>query len=365
MNESELKFYNRQIILSKIGIEGQTKLVNSRVLVIGAGGLGSSALQYLAASGIGNIGICDYDTLDISNLHRQVIYNFNQLGLPKVEAAKNNIGNFNPNTNFEIINQKVTATNIEKIISDYDVVLDCTDNFKTKFLIHDACYLHNKNLVQSSIYQFEGQLHVFRFADKNKSGCFRCLWPIIPEEGCVGTCGDIGVLGVVPGIFGTLQATETIKLLLGWEGLKQGQTFIFDMLSLTGRIISWKKNQTCPLCGEEAIITDIATETYENLEQYEVYSDNIKAANFIFVDVREKHEINESFPGDFKIMHIPFSSIQKSIPKIAQDKSYLFFCNRGIKSKRFVKIMRKAGLKNTFSLKDGMAGIKKLLDGFS
>lgn len=362
MNESELKFYNRQIILPKFGIEGQNKLVNSSVLVIGAGGLGSAALQYLAASGIGKIGVCDFDTLDVSNLHRQVIYKFEQIGLPKTEAAKSNIEKFNPNTKIEIYNQKVSIKNIENLVSNYDIILDCTDNFTTKFLIHDACYLYKKDLIQSSIYQFEGQLHVFNFSNKSKSGCFRCLWAVIPEEGCVGTCGEIGVLGVVPGIFGTLQATEVIKLILNWEGLKQGQTFIFDLLSLTGRKISWKHNNNCPLCGNEPAITKLVSEEYEKLESYEVYSKDIKADNFILVDVREKSESITSFSHDLNIKNIPFSSMEVSLPKIELNKSYLFFCNRGITSKKVVKTLRKAGFNNTFSLKDGIIGLKKLIN---
>ena len=362
MNKSELQFYQRQIKLPNFGLEGQKLLKKSSVLVIGAGGLGSAALQYLAAAGVGNIGICDFDNIDISNMHRQVIYDFVQIGLPKIEAAEKNIGRFNPNLKIQKINEKISAENIEYFISQYDVVLDCTDNFNTKFLVHDACYLNRINLVQSSIYQFEGQLQVFKFADDNNAGCFRCLWNKIPDEGCVGTCGEVGVLGVVPGIFGTLQASETIKLILGWEGLQQGKTFIFDLLTLESRTISWKRKENCPLCGKNPQIINVENSEYEKLEDYELYSDSTDVQNFVLIDVRDENECNESFLKEFNIHNIPFTTINKTLPKIELDKLYLFFCNYGIKSKDVVKRLRLAGFKNTFSLKDGISGIKKMLN---
>lgn len=361
MNDFELQFYQRQLQLPNFGIDGQKRLKHSNVLVIGAGGLGSSALQHLAAAGIGNIAICDFDTVDITNMHRQLIYDFAQIGLSKVESAKNNLLRFNPYLNIHVINNKISAINIEEIISQYDVVLDCTDNFSTKFLIHDACFLNGINLVQSSIYQFEGQLQVFKFAEETDAGCFRCLWQTIPEEGCVGTCGEVGVFGVVPGIFGTLQALETFKLILGWKGLQQGKTFIFDFLSLESRTIAWKRKDDCPLCGETPAITSIEPTEYENFEDFEIYSDSVKLKNFILTDVRELTESSEAFLKGFNIIRFPFSRLKKELPKLNTAMKYLFFCDYGIKSKVFVKTLRNAGLVNTFSLKDGIGGVRELL----
>jgi len=361
MDKSELQFYSRQIQLPNFGIAGQKQLKKSNVLVIGAGGLGSSALQYLAAAGVGNIGICDFDKLDVSNLHRQIIYDFSQTGFPKAELAKKNILRLNPYLNIQIIDNKISAANVEEVISQYDVVLDCTDNFNTKFLIHDACYLNRINLIQSSIYQFEGQLHVFKFAEETNAGCFRCLWQTIPEEGCVGTCGEVGVLGVVPGIFGTLQALEAIKLLLGWKGLPQGKTFIFDLLSLQSRTIGWKKSETCPICGKYPYIKSIKQTEYENMQDYEIYSSAVNIDDFELIDVRDEATLAEKFSNDFNIHHISLNSWGENLPNFDAEKQYLAFCNYGIKSKEFVRRMREVGYINVFSLKDGAAGVKKLL----
>ena len=250
MTKDELNFYKRQINLPNFGMEGQKKLKNSKVLIVGAGGLGSPAILFLAAAGVGKIGICDFDKVDVTNLHRQILFDYGQVGTSKTKAAKNKINKYNPWAKIEEISDGITVENVESIIQNYNVVLDCSDNFTAKFLLHDSCFLNKINLVQASIYQFEGQLQVFRFSEDTDRGCFRCLWENPPEEGCVGSCAETGVLGVVPGIFGTLQALETIKILLGWNGLGWNESLFFDLLSLSNSKIKWKKNDDCPLCGK-------------------------------------------------------------------------------------------------------------------
>ncbi len=363
MTKEELNFYRRQINLPNFGMEGQEKLKNSKVLVVGAGGLGSPAILYLSAAGVGTIGICDFDKVDITNLHRQILFDYDQIGLKKTDSSKGKINRYNPWTNVEEIDEGITAENVEKIIKGFDVVLDCTDNFSTKFLLHDACYLNKINLVQSSIYQFEGQLQVFNFAHDTDSGCFRCLWKDIPEEGCVGTCAESGVLGVVPGIFGTLQALETIKVLLGWKGLGRNQSFIFDLLALSNRKIKWKKNEDCPLCGNNSQIKEINPGNYTQMEDYEISYEDVDLSKYKIVDIRESFERVEGFLKENKIEieHIPYSTLQDTLPEINNDDTYLFYCRSGRRTKELVSRLRNNNFNKTFSLKEGIIGMSLLL----
>lgn len=363
MNNEELNFYKRQINLPDFGLDGQEKLKKSKVLVVGAGGLGSPAILYLAAAGIGKIGICDFDNVDITNLHRQIIFDYKQIGKAKTKSSKEKVNKFNPFINITEIKESVTAQNVESIIKDFDVVLDCTDNFSTKFLLHDACYLNKINLVQASIYQFEGQLQVFNFADDITSGCFRCLWEKIPEEGCVNNCTEAGVMGVVPGIFGTLQALETIKLLLGWKSLSRNVSFIFDLSNLSNKKIKWKKKDNCPLCGNNKKITEIKSENYNHMKNFEISYENVDLKKFKVVDIRESFERVESFLKEDKIEieHIPYSTLQNSLPEINKDEAYLFYCRSGRRTYELVYRLRKNNFNNTFSLAEGIVGMNELL----
>ena len=363
MKKEEQNFYKRQINLPNFGIEGQKKLKNSKVLVVGAGGLGSPAILYLAAAGIGEIGICDFDNVEITNLHRQIIFDYEQIGKKKSSSSKDNINKFNPFINITEIKGSITTKNVESIIKNFDVVLDCTDNFTTKFLLHDACYLNKINLVQASIYQFEGQLQVFNFAEDITSGCFRCLWEIIPDEGCVGNCAESGVLGVVPGIFGIFQALETIKLILGWRILSRNESFIFDLLSLSNKKIKWKKKDNCPLCGNNKKITEIKSEKYNHMEDFEISYENMDLTKFKVVDIRESFERVEGFLRENKIEieHMPYSTLQNCLPDINKDEAYLFYCRSGRRTKELVSRLRNNNFNNTFSLIEGIVGIKILL----
>jgi len=363
MKKEEQNFYKRQINLPNFGIEGQKKLKNSKVLVVGAGGLGSPAILYLAAAGIGEIGVCDFDNVDITNLHRQIIFDYEQIGNPKTNSSKEKINKFNPFVNITEIKEGITALNVESIIKDFDVVLDCTDNFSTKFLLHDACYLNKINLVQASIYQFEGQLQAFNFSDDITSGCFRCLWETMPEDGCVNNCAEAGVLGVVPGIFGTLQALETIKVLLGWKSLSRNESFIFDLSNLSNKKIKWKKKESCPLCGNNKKITKIKSENYNNMENFEISYENVDLTKFKVVDIRESFERVEGFLKEDKIEieHIPYSTLQNSLPEISKDEAYLFYCRSGRRTYELVYRLRKNNFNNTFSLAEGIVGMNELL----
>jgi thiazole biosynthesis adenylyltransferase ThiF len=255
--EEQIKRYARHIILPEVGGKGQEKLLNSKVLVIGAGGLGSPAILYLAAAGVGTIGIVDFDVVDFSNLQRQVIHNTERVGTPKVESAKKTVEMLNPDVKVIAYNTRISKENIMDIIKDYDVVLDGTDNFPTRFLINDACYFAGKPLVSAAMLRFEGQVSVFDFRVKEQSPCYRCLFPEPPPPGLVPSCQEAGILGSIGGIMGCIQATEAIKLILGIGEPLVGKLLIMDALSMDFRKVKLRKDPNCPLCGEKPVIKEL------------------------------------------------------------------------------------------------------------
>jgi thiazole biosynthesis adenylyltransferase ThiF len=255
--EEQIKRYARHIILPEVGGKGQEKLLNSKVLVIGAGGLGSPAILYLAAAGVGTIGIVDFDVVDLSNLQRQIIHNTERVGTPKVESARRTVEMLNPDVKVITYNTRISKENIMDIIKDYDVVLDGTDNFPTRFLINDACYFAGKPLVSAAMLRFEGQVSVFDFRNKEKSPCYRCLFPEPPPPGLVPSCQEAGILGSIGGIMGCIQATEAIKLILGIGEPLVGKLLIMDALSMDFRKVKLRKDPNCPLCGERPVIKEL------------------------------------------------------------------------------------------------------------
>ncbi len=255
--EEQIKRYARHIILPEVGGKGQEKLLKSKVLVIGAGGLGSPALFYLTAAGVGTIGIVDYDVVDFSNLQRQILHTTDRVGVPKVESAKKTLESLNPDVKVVVYNQMVNKENIMDLIKDYDLILDGTDNFPTRFLINDACYFAGKPLVSAAMLRFEGQCTVFDFRDKESSPCYRCLFPEPPPPGMVPSCQEAGILGSIGGIMGCIQATEAIKLLLGIGEPLVGRLLIMDALSMDFRKVKLHKDPECPLCGKEPKIKEL------------------------------------------------------------------------------------------------------------
>ena len=264
--EEQIKRYSRHIILPEVGGKGQQKLLESKVLVIGAGGLGSPSLYYLAAAGVGTIGIVDFDVVDFSNLQRQILHNTERVGTPKVESAKQTLEALNPDVNVVAYNTKIQKSNVMNIIKDYDVVLDGSDNFPTRFLVNDACYFLGKPLVSAAILRFEGQLTVFDYRDKQNSPCYRCLFPEPPPPGLVPSCQEAGLLGVVGGIMGTLQANEALKLILGIGETLVGKLLVFDALTTEFNIVKLRKDKKCPLCGEQPKIKDLIEYDQEGCE---------------------------------------------------------------------------------------------------
>lgn len=251
LNKDERERYSRQIILKEVGIEGQKKLLDSKVLVVGAGGLGSPILMYLASAGVGTIGIVDQDIVDISNLHRQIIHFNKNIGKSKVSSAKETINLINPNTKVITYDERLSETNALNIISNYDIVIDGTDNFTAKYLINDACYLLKKTNVFGSIFKFDGQVSVFTY--KENTPCYRCIFPEISELESIPNCAEAGVIGVLAGIVGNLQAMETIKVILNIGDILESKILLYDSLSCSFRSIKYKQNKNCELCSKKEI----------------------------------------------------------------------------------------------------------------
>ena len=252
--DEQIERYSRHIILPEVGGAGQQKMLEARILLLGAGGLGSPAAYYLAAAGIGNLGIVDFDQVDLSNLQRQIIHSTERIGMLKTESAKKTIQALNPDVNVTLYNEKIDSSNIISIIKDYDYVVDGSDNFPTRYLVNDACVMENKTLIHGSIYRFEGQVTVFK---PNSGPCYRCLYPEPPPPGMSPNCQEGGVLGVLAGIIGNLQVVEVLKLILGIGEPLVGKLLTYDALKTEFRNLNLRKDASCPLCGEEPTIKEL------------------------------------------------------------------------------------------------------------
>ncbi|ADE36233.1 HesA/MoeB/ThiF family protein [Methanohalophilus mahii] len=260
--EEQIKRYSRHIILQEVGGEGQQKLLSSKVLCIGAGGLGSPIIQYLAAAGVGTIGIVDDDVVELSNLQRQVIHGGNS-GIPKVESAKYFVKKLNPDVDVITHNERINPDNISDIINDYDIVVDGSDNFATRYLVNDACVLGKKPLSHGSIFRFEGYVTTIL---PDEGPCYRCLFEHAPPAGMVPSCQEAGVIGVLPGIIGVIQATEVVKYLLGLGDLLVGRMIYYDALNMSFDEIKIRKNPSCPVCGQNSKIKSIKYENYQDTQ---------------------------------------------------------------------------------------------------
>lgn len=255
--EEQLERYSRHIILPEVGGKGQSKLLNSKIFCLGAGGLGSPAIFYLAAAGIGTIGVIDADKVELSNLQRQIIHSTQDVGKSKVESARETIEGLNPDVNVITYNERLTADNIRKIIRDYDILLDGSDNFPTRYLMNDAAFFEGKTLVSGSMYRFDGQVTTFK--PHEGLPCYRCLYPEPPPKGLVPSCQEAGVLGALAGTIGVLQATEAIKEILNLGESLAGYLLIYDAIGMTFKKVKVMKDPECPLCGEKSIIKELIT----------------------------------------------------------------------------------------------------------
>lgn len=348
----ENHFYQRQMILKEIGDFGQAKLKNARVLIVGAGGLGHPVASYLAASGIGSIRICDDDKVELSNLHRQVLFTPENCGKNKAQVLAARISQQNPLIKIEVLSKRITAFNITENLQQIDVVVDCCDNFATKFLLHDSAYFFKKDLVQASIYQFEGQLQVFPFkSGGTKQGCLRCLWPKTPVAGCVGSCAQAGVIGAVAGTLGSLQAMEVVKLICEFGESSVLTTKTINLLNLQIDALKWQRSNSCVLCGDNPSIVDLSEFELKLWAVPEVSTLNLPHHHYI--DLREQNEI-DSMRVDIKFEHLPFKKYDSWCEQISRDEKVVFYCQSGIRSQVVVRRLHSLGHNNCLSLKGGL-----------
>jgi len=354
-----LNRYNRHIILSEIGQKGQDKLSKAKVLVVGAGGLGCPVLQYLAAAGIGTLGIIDFDIVEESNLQRQILFGSSSIGKNKAILAKQRLTDLNNTITINAYPKKLTHKNALGLFKNYDIIIDGTDNFATRYLINDASIITNKPLVYGAIYKFEGQVSVFNYQN---SASYRCLFPTPPKEGTIPNCSETGVLGVLPGIIGSMQANEVLKIILGLGNVLSGKLLCYNALN----------NQTTTLIinKSEAEINKVLLKKesfYKTIEELncDFYIPEIsieeafKKKNIQFIDVREHDELPKV--EALNPIYIPLSELENSLDKIDSKKEKVIFCQVGIRSKTAVSILHKHNINKSYSLKEGAFEILEYL----
>ena len=368
LSNEEVARYSRHLILPEVGMAGQQKLKAARALCIGAGGLGSPVALYLAAAGVGTIGIVDFDEVDYSNLQRQIIHGTPDVGRSKLASAKSKLNALNPEVEVVTHETALSSQNALALFADYDFVVDGTDNFPTRYLVNDACVLSGKPNVYGSIFRFEGQASVFAAAD---GPCYRCMFPEPPPPGLVPSCAEGGVLGILPGVVGTLQATEAVKLVLGAGDLLVGRFLLFDALKMRFRELKVRKDADCPVCGEHPTVTepidyerfcgvappadapaaaDPAADGAATVEELKRRLDGNDA--FLLLDVRETREFEICrIPGS---VHIPLGDLPSRLSELAGRDDIIVHCKSGVRSGRAVRLLREAGYPGARNLDGGI-----------
>lgn len=363
LDPQELARYARQLRLPNLGVEGQAKLKNASVLIVGAGGLGSPAALYLAAAGVGRLGIADGDVVDSTNLQRQILYGTEDVGRPKTDAARAALASLNPHVDLELIAERITSRNALALVARYDVVIDGTDNFPTRYLLSDACVLTGTPLVYGSVDRFEGQLSVFV---ANDGPCYRCLFPTPPEPGTVQNCADAGVLGVLPGLVGTAQATEALKLLLGIGEPLVGRLLMVDALHMSFRSIGIDRDPACPACGTREIRELIDYDAFCSGSLPDDADDGpiatiaprelaalLQSNNSItLIDVREPFEWSIARLPDARL--IPLGSLEGALPTIDPRADVVVYCHHGMRSEMAAYALRDAGIRRVRNLVGGI-----------
>ena len=365
-SKEELARYNRHMIIPEFGEEAQLKLKAAKVLIVGSGGLGSPALLYLTAAGVGTIGIVDFDLVDDSNLQRQVLFDITEIGKPKVEAAKRRLEALNPHVHFILHNTHINSENALDIIKDYDVVADGTDNFPTRYLINDATLLLDKPNVYGSVFQFDGQVSVFNYVNKKgeRGPNYRDLYPTPPPPGLVPSCAEGGVLGVLPGIIGSLQALEVIKVITGVGEPLSGRFFTFDALNFENHTFNIKRREDNPVNGKNPTIhrlidyeqfcgmRAVEEKPVKEISALELYKWQVQGKKYKLIDVRE--------PAEFKIVDIggeliPLSTVANHADQIPRDMDVVIHCKTGPRSLKAIReLEEKFGFRNLYNLKGGI-----------
>ncbi len=366
LNHAEILRYSRHLLIPEVGLSGQKKIKAASVLVIGTGGLGSPVSLYLAAAGVGRIGLVDYDVVDESNLQRQVIHGTSQLGQLKVESARQRMLDINPDIQVEVYNEPFTSENAMRIAQDYDILIDGTDNFPTRYLSNDVSVLLGKPNVYGSIFRFDGQVSVF---DARNGPCYRCLFPEPPPPGLVPSCAEGGVLGVLPGIIGTLQATEALKLILGIGETLNGRLLLFNALDMSFDFVNLRKNPNCKICGPNPEVTELID--YEefcgvpghdheegsvggdwDIEALQLSEKLQQGEDIHLLDVREPHELEISHLEGADL--IPLGQLAARLSELDSADDMVVFCKGGTRSARALELLASAGFRKVKNLKGGI-----------
>jgi adenylyltransferase/sulfurtransferase len=371
LTKDEILRYSRHLIMPEVGMEGQLKIKAAKVLCIGAGGLGSPLALYLAAAGVGTLGIVDFDVVDFTNLQRQIIHTTADVGRKKLDSAEDKLKAINPNVNVVRFDTRLSSANALAIIRDFDIIIDGTDNFPTRYLVNDACVLTGKPNVYGSIFRFEGQVSVF---GTEQGPCYRCLYPEPPPPGLVPSCAEGGVLGILPGLVGVMQATEAIKLILGTGEPLIGRLLLVDALAMRVRELKLRKNPDCPACGthrtitqlidynefcgirgeEKPVDTQIPTISVEELKQRK------DAGEDIFVlDVREPHEYQICNINGYLI---PLNDLSKRVHELDSSREIVAHCRSGVRSAKAVEFLRQSGFTKVRNLMGGILAWAEKID---
>ncbi len=370
LSHEEIRRYSRHLIMPEVGMSGQKKLKAASILLIGAGGLGSPLAMYLAAAGVGRIGLVDYDTVDFSNLHRQIIHGTKDVGRLKLESAKDRILDINPNVQVDTYEVPLTSANALELFAPYDIIIDGTDNFPTRYLTNDACVLLGKPNVYGSIFRFEGQASVFH---AKEGPCYRCLFPEPPPPGLVPSCAEGGVLGVLPGTIGAIQATEAIKLILGVGEPLIGRLLLYDATTMTFDEVRLRKNPNCPICGEHPTIAELID--YEQFcgmpaHDHSEFATNVvgvpaitpvelkrrlDAGDDLFIlDVREPHEWEISNLADLGAVLIPKGQVLEHLGELDTAREIVVQCKTGGRSADIVWLLQRHGFRKLLNLEGGI-----------
>lgn len=374
LTHEEILRYSRHLLIPEVGLSGQKKIKAASVLVIGTGGLGSPLALYLAAAGVGRIGLIDYDVVDASNLQRQVIHGTSGLGSLKVESARRRMLDLNPAIEVEVYNEPFTSENAMRIAADYDVLIDGTDNFPTRYLTNDVCVFLGKPNVYGSIFRFDGQVSVF---DARRGPCYRCLFPEPPPPGLVPSCAEGGVLGVLPGTIGTLQATEALKLILGIGEPLIGRLLLYNALDMSFDFVNLRKNPNCKVCGENPEITQpIDYEAFCGVPGHDHDEGSVgggwdieagelarllkSGVNITLLDVREPHELEISRLEGARL--IPLGQLAARLSELDSAEEMVVFCKSGSRSARALELLTSAGFRKVKNLKGGINAWARQVD---
>jgi adenylyltransferase/sulfurtransferase len=374
LSRQEIERYSRHLTLPEVGRAGQLKLKAASVLLVGTGGLGSPLAMYLAAAGVGRLGIVDFDNVDYSNLQRQTIHGTGDVGRPKVVSAGETIASINPNVQVERFNEALTSANALQIAEPYDLIIDGTDNFPTRYLVNDVCVMQGKPNCYGSIFRFEGQASVFGY---NGGPCYRCLYPQPPAPGVVPSCAEGGVLGVLPGIIGTIQAIEAIKIILGKGNVLSGRLLLFDALDMRFREMKVRRYRDCPICGEKPSITElidyqdfcgaptpgseaakVQVQSPWDISPYDAQQ-RLRSGATHLLDVREPHEYEICNLGG---QLIPLGQLPDRIGELNRSHPIIVHCKLGGRSAAAVQLLRDNGFENVFNMRGGITAWSEQID---